>query len=392
MSEAYEGGAAPDAGYESSAGADGYGGYHETEADTEARIADQDQLPAPAEFNAAAWGDSPGYYDEEADPGAEYDGDASAFIADQDELPTPQEFHAANWGDDPDYNDETDLAAEYDGDLSALTTEEDSPAAQTDPASPDVEGTHADSVMPPEGQDAAATTGDMSDHAGADLTTAEPGQESQARETADASADADPGQADQAEMPERDDGDVLSPEADRLKALETENDAARQKIADLEAKLADQEAELKAVKEEQAARLDRIEQQLAGVDRPPEGTDKPEQGTDPPGASPRQDAALAERKGTYQKTDPKRADETRGARWRAVVTGENVQAAGTLVGAADTVAQFAMHATPEGVVGLGAMVLGVAGLGLAQIEKHRKERHDRPDQPQAGEGAARSTK
>lgn len=47
---------------------------------------------------AAAWGDDPDYYDEEeAEPGAEYDGDSSAFIAGQDELPTPQDFHAADW-------------------------------------------------------------------------------------------------------------------------------------------------------------------------------------------------------------------------------------------------------------------------------------------------------
>jgi hypothetical protein len=388
VSEAYDAGtAAPDASYESPAEADGYGGYHETEADTQARIADQDQLPAPAKFHAVNWGDSPDYSDE-TDLAAEYDGDTSAFITGQDDLPTPQESHAANWGDDPDYHDETDLAAEYDGDLSALIPEGDSPAAQNDPASPDVEGTHADSVMPPEGRDAAATAGDASDQAGADLTTAEPGQESQAREAAGPSADADPGQADQAEMPERDAGDVLS--ANRLKALETENDAARQKIADLEAKLADQEAELKAVKEEQAARLDRIEQQLAGADRQPESTDPPEQGTDQSGLSQLADAALDERESTSQEADPKVAEATRGSRWRAVVAGENVQAAGTLVGAADTVAQFAMHATPEGVVGLGAMVLGVAGLGIAKYEQHRKERHDRPDQRQAREGAERS--
>jgi hypothetical protein len=249
-------------------------------------------------------------------------------------------------------------------------------------------------MLPPEGQDAAATAGDASDQAGADLTTTEAGQKSQAREAADPRADADPGQAEQAETPERDGGDVLSPEADRLKALEAENDAARQKIADLEAKLADQEAGLKAVKEEQAARLDRIEQQLAGADRQPEGTGSPEHGADQPGAMRDPDAkspTIAERKGTIQENSLERAEVTKASPWRAVVSGENVGVAGTLVGAADTVAQFAMHATPEGVVGLSAMVLGLASLGLARVEKHRKESNDRPDQRQAGEGAARST-
>ena len=83
-----------------------------------------------------------------------------------------------------------------------------------------------------------------------------------------------------AELPAGDDGDVLSPEADRLEALETEPDAARQKIADLE-------AELKSVRDEQAARFDRIEQLLASADRQP-------------GASPDQDASLAEREGIRQ--------------------------------------------------------------------------------------------
>ena len=49
------------------------------------------------------------------------------------------------------------------------------------------------------------------------------------------------------------------------------------------------------------------------------------------------------------------------------------------MGAADTVAQFAMHATPEGVADLGAMVLGLASLGLGKAKKRRKEGHDGPD-------------
>ena len=87
-----------------------------------ARIADQDELPTPAESRATTWGDNPSYYDD-TELGSEYDGDADAFIAQQDELPTPQESRARTWGDNPDYYDETDLASEYDGDLSALTTD-----------------------------------------------------------------------------------------------------------------------------------------------------------------------------------------------------------------------------------------------------------------------------
>lgn len=134
MSETYDGGTTgPDAGHESPGAADS-SGYRESEAATEARIADQDQLPAPAESRPATWGDNPDYYDE-TDPGSEYDGDISAFIADQDELPPPQESNAVTWGDNPDYYDETDLAAEYDGDLSALTAADHGPVA-TDEADP----------------------------------------------------------------------------------------------------------------------------------------------------------------------------------------------------------------------------------------------------------------
>jgi hypothetical protein len=130
---------APGYGYESPAETGGYGEYYETQADTEARIADQDdELPSPAESRAATWGDSPEYYDE-TELGAEYDGDISAFIAEEDELPTPQESRARTWGDNPDFYDETDLASEYDGDLSSFTADDDSPYDGQE-ATPDTRG------------------------------------------------------------------------------------------------------------------------------------------------------------------------------------------------------------------------------------------------------------
>lgn len=120
----YQNAAQPEPGraYESPAETERYADYHETEAGTEARIAEQDELPTPAESRAATWGDNPGYYDE-AESSPDYDGDVEAFIAEQDELPTPQESRARTWGDSPEYYDETDLASQYDGDLSALAAE-----------------------------------------------------------------------------------------------------------------------------------------------------------------------------------------------------------------------------------------------------------------------------
>jgi hypothetical protein len=202
-------------------------------------------------------------------------------------------------------------------------------------------------------------------------------------------------QLDQAEPSAVDTGERLSPEQQRIHALEAENADAKHRIADLEEKnsdanlrIADLKAELKAVKDEHATRLDRIEQLLASGDRSDRDASTQEHRADQPSATRDPDAkspTIADRKGNRQSSDAKREEDTR---WRRAVSSENVGIAGTFVGAADTVAQFAMHATPEGVVGLGAMVLGLASVGLAKAEKHRKENHDRPDQRQGGEGAA----
>jgi hypothetical protein len=98
-----------------------YGEYTETDAEVEARIADQDELPTPEESRQATWGDNPDYYDE-TEFSAEYDGDLDAFLAEEDELPTPQESRARTWGDNPDYYDETDLISEYDGERTQRMT------------------------------------------------------------------------------------------------------------------------------------------------------------------------------------------------------------------------------------------------------------------------------
>jgi hypothetical protein len=60
--------------------------------------------------------------------------------------------------------------------------------------------------------------------------------------------------------------------------------------------------------------------------------------------------------------------------WRHAVSAENVGIASTVAGAADTLAQFATHATPEGMVGLGAVTLGLVSLGLGRVEKYKSEK------------------
>jgi hypothetical protein len=140
--------------YETAEPADhSYGEYTETDAEVQARIAGQDELPAPEESRQATWGDNPDYYDE-AELGAEYDGDVDALLAGEDELPTPQESRQATWGDNPEYYDESDLASEYDGDLDALTAEDhaldggegqrDQAANETPPAAERLDGLPTD--------------------------------------------------------------------------------------------------------------------------------------------------------------------------------------------------------------------------------------------------------
>jgi hypothetical protein len=59
-----------------------------------------------------------------------------------------------------------------------------------------------------------------------------------------------------------------------------------------------------------------------------------------------------------------------------------------MIGAADTITQFAMHATPDAVVGLTTTILGLAALGLAKAETRKGKKDDRPDQHQGREGPA----
>ena len=364
-----------------------YGEYPETDAEVQARIAGQDELPAREESRQATWGDDPDYYDA-TEPGAEYDGDVDAFLAGEDELPTPQESRAHTWGDNPEYYDEADLASEYDGDPGALTTEEDDPGPRDALAGPVTKDTHAESAISPEdtadsraqgtdsdnrAQNAAGAADDQLTPAGTDLITTEPGQANERQATADTGTDA------QASLSEGDDGNVLSPEADRLKALETDHDAARQKIADLE-------AELKAVKDEQAARLDRIEQLLAGPEKRPDdasahehGSDKPTVTLDQQGArdavSAKYEQAIAEREDSREGMD---TSDARHHGWRRVTSSESLGLANTVAGAADTVAQFAMHATPEGVVSLGLTALGIAVTLKARAEKNAEKGRGKP--------------
>lgn len=268
MSEAYEAAGAPDGGDESPAEAGDYGGYHEAEADTQARIADQDNLSAPAESapadSGAATGDDNPDYDDETDLGSAYDSDASALAADQGKSPAPEQPHADVWGDNPDYYQETDLATEYDGDLTALTTK-DRTSDTGDDHAPDSRAGNQDPPAaeepdnpPPEAPDISAPT--APGHVDGNVTVPE---SSPAEASADAASTADvgdqSGEAPQAEQIDARTGQATRP--DNGTGPDTAPDASQQESkAEQEARLKEEvrnelRAEFKATLEEQGKEL-----------------------------------------------------------------------------------------------------------------------------------------
>jgi hypothetical protein len=120
--------------YPDAAPGDDFTGY--SDADIDAILAAEDQLPEPRtrqEAAAGTWDSSP---DDPAgsDPDAGYDSDVAALLAAEDQLPEPrtrQEEAAATWDDTTQPGDDDlgafsgDPASEYDGDVAALLAAED---------------------------------------------------------------------------------------------------------------------------------------------------------------------------------------------------------------------------------------------------------------------------
>jgi hypothetical protein len=215
-------------------------------------------------------------------------------------------------------------------------------------------------------------------------------QDSDGQDKPEPSPDADSPSQDQ--HAEENAEQIASPEQQQFSALKAENASLKQGLADADLKIAELEAkdEAKAAQiKEQAVRLDHIEQLLASRERQPDGIDAPkhtdaalptapDQERAPDVATAKYGAEIAGNKVSDQETEAKDAQNTH---WRRLASAENVGMASTVVSAADTVAQFAMHATPEGVVGLGAMTLGLVSLGLARIEKKAEDRRKEKGKP-----------
>jgi hypothetical protein len=118
---------------------------------------------------------------------------------------------------------------------------------------------------------------------------------------------------------------------------------------------------------------DQVKAEQQRSDRLPQSVTVPDDAGES-GVSANQDASFDQRESALQTGESNRAEKPL---WRRAVTADNVSAAGTFGSAINTVAQFSMHATPEGMASLGLMMIGLAAFVLGKVEKHRKEKDDR---------------
>lgn len=160
-------------------------------------------------------------------------------------------------------------------------------------------------------------------------------------------------------------------------SLRSENQELRQKVDDLEARVEGGQSEQRGPvdRESDSEQQPDVSGGEQRADRIQHGVTEVEHGSDDPEISQDQGDALGGYEGTEQKAETKKAELTR---WRRLMTSENINAAGTVGGAVNTAAMFATHATPDGMVSLGLTILGLTGLAVSKIEKHRKDKHERP--------------
>lgn len=83
-------------------------------------------------------------------------------------------------------------------------------------------------------------------------------------------------------------------------------------------------------------------------------------------ASAQRSAVMAEHENSAERWDAK---EGRDHGWRRVSSSASLGLIGTVGGAAQTVGEFAAHATPEGAIGLVLTAVGVAQVFRARAEK-----------------------
>lgn len=146
---------------------------------------------------------------------------------------------------------------------------------------------------------------------------------------------------------------------------------------------AEHEAEIGSLKADYDAKFDELKAKVVSDaeqrgDRPQRSDMAPEHVPDDPAIGQAQEAALEQRDNSRRGSDERNAEPSR---WRQLVTSERVSAVGTVANAVNAATLFGMHASPEGMASLGMAVLSLGGLGLAKIEKRRKDKKEKDGRP-----------
>jgi hypothetical protein len=151
-----------------------------------------------------------------------------------------------------------------------------------------------------------------------------------------------------------------------IDALKDDGKAAGDRLDELEARLKPEStSEADASKDP-----DKVKAAQQRSDRPPQGTNDPDSGAD--GNRPDQGTLLEDHEETGQGTDEKNEEKSR----RRIVTSDRVSAIAVAAGAINTAAEFGLHATPEGAIGLGVLAIGLIAKGLGKLEKRGKGKND----------------
>jgi hypothetical protein len=173
---------------------------------------------------------------------------------------------------------------------------------------------------------------------------------------------ADTGQPEHAEPAQADAEPDLSSEQQQISALEARFDA----------KIADMKAEYDASLEQLRAEFGQVTETAGAHDQ---GDDKLAPSADQPkaqdAARAKYDAAIGEREDSRQGTGAK---EAKRYGWRRVASSDNVGIASGVAGVAESLAQLTMHASADGVVGLGVAALTLAAVARAKAEKNAEKR------------------
>jgi uncharacterized coiled-coil protein SlyX len=155
----------------------------------------------------------------------------------------------------------------------------------------------------------------------------------------------------------------------RCAELEGRYAESSQRITELEAKNDEQATQLG----EQGTRLDRIEQLLAGPEKTQDSGVLDHGDTSPASASEQQaqDAARADKQSSAERRD---MADAKGYSWKRATSSEGLGLIATFGGAAQTLGEFAAHATPEGAAGLVVTAFGVAHVIKARREKNAERK------------------